>query len=245
MHECLSAEKLPGHHPRSTQQGWRRGRAICKSCLKNPTKQQPLHHKNKPEHIFYLSVQFILTHARTQVFELLSNLALPCFCADNWQSTIRHYAAGHPKYRDILRAFTGRETSDIVYDDTSGALTALLIARSHLQAPQWAGVTPRYYIEVKSTTDGCDVPFFVSQGQAERVSYFQLLNPLGTYTTNVASRWARPLCLSFFPWASLLTRLTPCKTRCVAPQTAPPAARTSKQSTPSSGSSTWARRRQG
>ncbi len=106
-----------------------------------------------------------------QVFEFLSNLdpLLPSFSLDNWRSTIRHCANEHPKYSD-LAPFVGNETSDIVYDDASGVLTALLIHKEHLSNGLWEGKTPRYYIEVKSTLSRCETPFYVSQGQAERVS---------------------------------------------------------------------------
>lgn len=85
---------------------------------------------------------------------LLSNLgpSLPSFSLNNWQSTIRHHVAVHPSYGHITR-FVGRETSDIGYDDIDGLFTELLISKGHLPSYQWAGKTPRYYIEVKSTLD--------------------------------------------------------------------------------------------
>jgi len=69
-----------------------------------------------------------------------------------------------------MSRFTGRETTDIVYNDASGILTALLIRKGQLSSSHWAGKRPRYYIEVKSTLNSCDTPFFVSDGQADRVS---------------------------------------------------------------------------
>lgn len=107
----------------------------------------------------------------TQVFELLSKLdpSLPGFGRSNWRSTIRHYATAHPSYSDLTSWF-GQETSDIVYNDMAGVLTELLINEGHLSRGQWAGKTPKYYIEVKATPDRCETPFYVSDGQAERVS---------------------------------------------------------------------------
>ncbi|RYP79682.1 hypothetical protein DL769_002822 [Monosporascus sp. CRB-8-3] len=100
------------------------------------------------------------------VFELLSSLQpnLPGFCRGNWQSLIRQYVNVHPEYRDLPR-FQGEETSDIVYHDASGALTTLLIQKGYLAGNRWTGKTPKYYIEVKSTTDLCATPFFVSGKQ--------------------------------------------------------------------------------
>ncbi|KAK5652684.1 hypothetical protein OQA88_10278 [Cercophora sp. LCS_1] len=68
-----------------------------------------------------------------QAFQLLSNLnpPLPSFSLSNWQSTIRHCVTRHPGFSD-LQPWTGTETSDIVYDDTSGELTRLLIEKGYL-----------------------------------------------------------------------------------------------------------------
>ena len=63
----------------------------------------------------------------------------------------------------------GSETSDIVYEDSAGELTHLLIEKGHLSGEQWAEATPKYYIEIKSTLDRCNTPFYVSHGQADRV----------------------------------------------------------------------------
>ncbi len=114
-----------------------------------------------------------------QAFELLSNLnpRLPLFSRANWRSTIRHYANEHPDYKD-LTPFIGSELSDIFYDDASGTLTTLLIHKGHLSKGLWEHKKPRYFIEVKSTLNRCETPFYVSQGQAERVSFMQqILKP--------------------------------------------------------------------
>lgn len=68
---------------------------------------------------------------------LLSNLnsRLPSLGLDNWKSTIRHNAAAHPSYSDLM-SWIGRETSDIVYDDVSGVLIDLLINKGHLKSGQ-------------------------------------------------------------------------------------------------------------
>ncbi|RYP16371.1 hypothetical protein DL765_005151 [Monosporascus sp. GIB2] len=100
------------------------------------------------------------------VFELLSSLQpnLPGFGRGNWRSLTRQYVNVHPDYKD-LPSFQGKETSDVVYHDASGALTTLLIQKSYLPGNRWTGKTPRYYIEVKSTTDLCATPFFISGNQ--------------------------------------------------------------------------------
>ncbi|KAK8875288.1 hypothetical protein PGQ11_005802 [Apiospora arundinis] len=101
------------------------------------------------------------------VFELLSRIrmpSLPGFNIDNWKSTIRHYAASHPEYGDIRR-FTGPETSDITYDDTDGIFTNLLVANGYMPAHISARERIGYSIEVKTTTDACEAPFYMSNSQ--------------------------------------------------------------------------------
>ena len=153
------------------------------------------------------------------MFELLSNLnpTLPCFGRENWQSRIRHHATIHPEYSD-LTVFAGRETSDIVYDDASGILTELLITKGHLSNTHWAGKTPRYYIEVKSTLDRCETPFYVSDDQAERVS-----GQLSRFLVRVTA-------------VSMLTLLLP---RCAGQRTVTLVVIINTKSTPFSGSLIW------
>jgi hypothetical protein len=95
---------------------------------------------------------------------------LPGFSRANWQSTIRHYVSRHPEYSDLQVPWTGTETSDIVYDDTSGAFTRLLIDKGYLDAGVWTDATPRYYVEVKATTSAsCSTRFFMSKAQYRMV----------------------------------------------------------------------------
>ncbi|KAL3476148.1 hypothetical protein BJX99DRAFT_270598 [Aspergillus californicus] len=103
------------------------------------------------------------------VFELLSRLnpALPGFSQANWQSTIRKYASIHEDYADLL-PWSGRETADIRYTDTEGVFTSLLITKGYL-SESWAGKTPEYYLEVKSTTSSVDTRFFMSDSQYHRM----------------------------------------------------------------------------
>ncbi|KAK7947853.1 uncharacterized protein PG986_008739 [Apiospora aurea] len=106
------------------------------------------------------------------VFELLANLnrprSLPGFSRANWQSNIRSHVTLHPEYR-TMPPWLGRETSDLVYNDTEGALTECLIARGFLRRDVWPGARPQYFLEVKTTTSTCDTPFFVSKAQYRRM----------------------------------------------------------------------------
>ena len=74
----------------------------------------------------------------------------------------------HENYRD-MELWRGAETADITYDDTEGAFTQLLIANSYLDGSIWARATPKYFLEVKSTTKECATRFFSSKSQYQRV----------------------------------------------------------------------------
>ncbi|KAI1180599.1 hypothetical protein F4777DRAFT_528566 [Nemania sp. FL0916] len=107
------------------------------------------------------------------VFELLSRLdpSLPGFGRDNWQSTIRKFATSHPDYTD-MQPWSGRETADIVYSDHSGSFTELLLNKGYLQGNRrmWEQMKLNYMIEVKTTTQSVETPFFVSKRQFQRMN---------------------------------------------------------------------------
>jgi hypothetical protein len=90
------------------------------------------------------------------------------FPISNWKSNIRNYVNVHPKYSD-LQSWGGRETSDIVYSDTSGVLTGLLINRGYLSQDVWKGTKPDYFIEVKASVSSYDTAFYMSKAQYARV----------------------------------------------------------------------------
>ncbi|KAF5532469.1 hypothetical protein FMEXI_12426 [Fusarium mexicanum] len=97
------------------------------------------------------------------VFELLSKLELPGWGHNNWQSTIRTYANIHPEYADLSH-WPNRETADLVYPDTQGDLTRILVD-AEILSNDWSTRRPRYYIEVKTTTGPCGTPFYMSGNQ--------------------------------------------------------------------------------
>lgn len=107
------------------------------------------------------------------MFELLSHVSTPRNLSDfsraNWQSTIRKFVTAHPDYVD-MEPWTGRETSDIVYKDTLGDLTELLIESGYL-GESLRSQQATYYIEVKTTTLSCETPFYMSKAQYQRVCF--------------------------------------------------------------------------
>ena len=103
-----------------------------------------------------------------KVYAVLLRL-LPNFDISNWKSTIRHMVNEHSDYNSIGR-WHGQETSDIVYRDTRGVLTNLLIENGYIEGQQWTESTIEYYVEVKTTTDSCKKPFYMGNSQYERVS---------------------------------------------------------------------------
>jgi hypothetical protein len=67
-----------------------------------------------------------------------------------------------------MEAWNGAETADITYDDKEGELTKLLVENGYLD-DICSGATPKYYLEVKTTTKECGTRFFVSKSQYQRV----------------------------------------------------------------------------
>ncbi|KAM0212073.1 hypothetical protein ACHAQD_009921 [Fusarium lateritium] len=109
------------------------------------------------------------------VFEPLSKLEMPYWSRENWQSTIRTYAAIHPDYVDLSQ-WSSRETADLVYVDSLGRLTNTLIDAGILTGDGRSGKRPKYYFEVKTTTGHCKTPFYMSGNQyrlMERIHYNQ------------------------------------------------------------------------
>jgi hypothetical protein len=70
-------------------------------------------------------------------------------------------------YRD-MELWRGAETADIIYDDTEGEFTKLLISNGHMDRSIWARVTPKYFLEMKATTKECATWFFLSKSQYQR-----------------------------------------------------------------------------
>lgn len=66
--------------------------------------------------------------------------------------------------------WNGRETADIVYSDTEGVLTQLLIDHGYLDDEIWINRRPSYLIEVKTTTGPCKTPFYMSESQFKKVN---------------------------------------------------------------------------
>jgi hypothetical protein len=87
----------------------------------------------------------------------------------------------HERYRD-LPGVPGPETADLVYADESGDLTWELIVHGYFGETETAAATmlqgrrPTYFIEVKTTTVGCEMPFFCSQNQVDMMEEMRLVD---------------------------------------------------------------------
>ncbi|KAE8447535.1 hypothetical protein EG329_010665 [Mollisiaceae sp. DMI_Dod_QoI] len=117
------------------------------------------------------------------VYEYLSNLRLPLFDWDNWRSTIRKEVRIHPRYANMLPWPHRYETADIVYNDVHSILTRYLIDAGYLDEEAWAGATPEYFIEVKTTTGACHDRFFLSSNQYRMMQEMTL--PAGRATGKI------------------------------------------------------------
>ncbi|OTA55865.1 hypothetical protein K449DRAFT_438428 [Hypoxylon sp. EC38] len=92
------------------------------------------------------------------VFKLL-HCSYSCFNHRHWTSTLRKYVTIHPAY-NYMGSWTGIETSDFEFKDTSGELTAALVDQGHLQK-KWLKRRPKYHIKVKTTSGPWDEPFYL------------------------------------------------------------------------------------
>ena len=73
-----------------------------------------------------------------------------------------------------MEPWKGAETADIVYHDTCGEFTKLLIENEFLDGAVWKHARPKYFLEVKATTKECGTRFFLSKSQYSRVCWFHL-----------------------------------------------------------------------
>lgn len=84
---------------------------------------------------------------------------------------MRKLARAHPEYAD-LQPWEGVETSDIVYPDEAGVLTTLLREKGYFEDLWAPGMeTPKYFIEVKTTTSDCGAAFYMNRSQYALVSH--------------------------------------------------------------------------
>jgi hypothetical protein len=109
------------------------------------------------------------------MFEFLRSISPSNVDLFIWQSTIRYKANVLDEYR-CLQAWPGSETADIVYPDSSSVLTTRLISCGYLQSELWRDAKPTYYIEVKTTTEEHEHPFFCSQKQFDMMESMRLSN---------------------------------------------------------------------
>lgn len=77
-----------------------------------------------------------------------------------------------------MNPWNGRETADLVYNDTEGDLTALLVEHGYLDPNGWHNARPKFFIEVKTTTGPLETPFYLSKYQHRRVSVSKTLRPI-------------------------------------------------------------------
>lgn len=101
------------------------------------------------------------------MFEILSKLKLPGFDSGNWRSRIRHYVKVHEKYRS-LEEWKGKDV-DMVYEDSKGVLTKILVEKGHLDDSWSQAKSSEYWLEVKTTTWKCRARFFLTDPEYERV----------------------------------------------------------------------------
>ena len=107
---------------------------------------------------------------------MLSKLGLPGFGRANWQSKIPREVRVHEKYKD-LTPWNGTETVDFVYEEgkENGGVEdykfSVLLYDNHYLPDEALRKDARikYYMEVKTTTEGCEDRFYMSRAQYRMV----------------------------------------------------------------------------
>ncbi|MCJ1390350.1 hypothetical protein MMC18_003209 [Xylographa bjoerkii] len=99
------------------------------------------------------------------VFDILKR-EVPGFGQQHWTSNLKKHAMSHPAYQDV-QSYDAYEVSDFVFKDVGGALTRFLVRSGHQRADRWLADPPQYFLEVKATTGNQDIPFSMSNYQAE------------------------------------------------------------------------------
>jgi hypothetical protein len=74
--------------------------------------------------------------------------------------------AGHPPFTELEKDY-----ADFTYVDFGWDLTTLLSQMGFKMTDAWprSEKAPTYHLEVKSTTEKCDEPFYISNNQVEKV----------------------------------------------------------------------------
>jgi hypothetical protein len=124
-----------------------------------------------------------LTHD-WQINEWLSQNLEP-----EWDAT-RHWTSRNRNQIYPDNPFLGKEGdfADFTYQDTSGKLTELLTTHGFIHDVEtWSESPPIYHLEVKSTPEPCNEPFYMSNNQVEKVSISDVLGN-GTVKTLIRSR---------------------------------------------------------
>ncbi|KAK0705518.1 hypothetical protein B0H67DRAFT_558107 [Lasiosphaeris hirsuta] len=106
------------------------------------------------------------------VFHFLSSLTptLPGFSREDWKSKRKALVKVHQTYA-AMTPWTGAETSDLEYDDIAGILTARLIENGYL-SQGWQDRRPKYYIDVKSTSERWDSSFSMGGARYQKMRDF-------------------------------------------------------------------------
>jgi hypothetical protein len=106
-----------------------------------------------------------LTHD-WQINEWLSKNLEP-----EWDAT-RHWTSRNRNQIYPDNPFVEKEGdfADFTYQDTSGKLTELLTTNGFIHDVEaWSESPPIYHLEVKSTPEPCNEPFYMSNNQVEMV----------------------------------------------------------------------------
>ncbi|KAG4432653.1 hypothetical protein IFR05_011856 [Cadophora sp. M221] len=107
--------------------------------------------------------------------ESFINAWLSRHLTNSWDAT-RHWTSRNRNHEYPQSPFADSEKdyADFTYPDNDGELTKLLSNFLSLDVRKWSSNPPTYHLEVKSTSEGCNEPFYMSNNQMQKARIYTI-----------------------------------------------------------------------
>ncbi|KAF8854837.1 hypothetical protein BDZ45DRAFT_693078 [Acephala macrosclerotiorum] len=128
----------------------------------------------------------------------------------HWTSRNRNHVYPNSPFRGSEKKY-----ADFTYPDTNGDLTKLLTKFFLRDVQTWSSNPPTYHLEVKSTSESCNEPFYMSNNQVDKarewtISWDNYIVPENVYVVirvyNLDNETSPSFTAYVDPWAMYLAR---------------------------------------
>ncbi|PVH86308.1 hypothetical protein DL98DRAFT_650337 [Cadophora sp. DSE1049] len=118
--------------------------------------------------------------------ESFVNAWLSCHLMNSWDAT-RHWTSRNRNNEYPQSPFVDSEKdyADFTYPDNDGELTKLLGNFLSHDVRKWSSNPPTYHLEVKSTSEGCNEPFYMSNNQMQKARRYTISDDGGIIPKDV------------------------------------------------------------